>query len=89
MSQVHNSGNESEGTYHQHSETSRIDAEFCFSLTDLELKAKLNTVGTAVNEGAKILRDFTKKVLYMTVIFSFTVVALTVMSVRKVRAESK
>lgn len=89
MSQAHHSGNESEETYHQHGETARLNAEFNFSLTDHELKAKLNAVGAAVGEGAKRLGSFTQTVVYMLAIFSVTVVALAVMSVRKARVESK
>lgn len=89
MSQAHHSGNESEETYHQHSETARLDTEFDISLTDLELKAKQNAVGTAASEGAKKLASFTKWVVCMLAMLSVTAIALAVVSVHKIQAESR
>lgn len=89
MSQVHHSENESEEKHHQYNNNSQIDAEFNFSLADLEVKAKLKTVSVAIGQGAKIIESFTQKVIHMLIIFSATVVALAVASVCKVWAESK
>lgn len=87
MSQTHHSGNESEEPYHQHGETAQLNTEFNFSLTDLEMNTKLNAVGAAASEGAKRLGNFMQTVLYALAIFSVTVVALGVMSVRKAQIE--
>ena len=83
MSETHHSGNDSEEPYHQYGETAQLNTEFNFSLTDLEMKAKLNAIGAAASEGAKRLESFMQTVLYALTIFFFAVVALGVMSVYK------
>lgn len=89
MSQAQHSEYESGETYHQHSENARFEVEFGLSWRDLELGAKLNTVGTAVREGAEKIDAFMRKVLQLTKVFAVTAVTLLAITVVKLVVKSK
>lgn len=83
MSQSKHGAYESEETVHQHGENAQFEAKLGLSWRDLEMDAKLNTVGTAVSEGAKKFEAFMKTVLKLATVIAGTVVAILIALVAK------
>ena len=89
MSQADQTAYKSGDEIHQHGENAQFEAKFGLSWRDLEMDAKLNTVGTAVSEGSEKLETFMQKLVELTKVIVVAVVAIFCVTVAKVLIKSK